>query len=170
MNNRRAETPGVVAPPPLVYAIPLAAGLVVQHYRPQPVLPSLLSRVVGIGLVVVGFVAFAAVAAFRRAGTSPNPWKPVSALVVSGPYRWTRNPMYLGLTLWYLGIAAWVNTVWPLLALPLTLLSMHYGVIRREEAYLERQFGEEYRRYKAAVSVALTGYDAPAHRLTRACC
>src|SRR5260221_12968055 len=151
MNNNRVETSGVVAPPPLLYAVPLAAGLVVQYYRPQPVLPSPLGRLVGIGLVVLGFTAFGAVTAFRRAGTSPNPWKPTSALVVSGPYRWTRNPMYVGLTLWYLGITAWVNTLWPLLALPLVLLSMHYGVIRREEAYLERQFGEEYRRYKATV-------------------
>ena len=151
MNTNRAETSGVVAPPPLLYAVPLAAGLVVQHYRPQPVLPSAAGRVLGIGFVGLGFIAFAAVAAFRRAGTSPNPWKPVSALVVSGPYRWTRNPMYVGLTLWYLGITAWVNALWPLLALPMALLTMHYGVIRREEAYLERQFGEEYRRYKATV-------------------
>src|ERR1041384_6442375 len=144
MNNGRGETPGVVAPPPLLYAVPLAAGLVAQHYRAQSVLPPPVGRVVGVGLVVLGFIAFAPVAAFRRAGTSPNPWKPVTALVVSGPYRWTRNPMYLGLTLWYLGITAWVNTLRPLLAL-------HFGVIRREEAYLERQFGGEYRRYKATV-------------------
>jgi protein-S-isoprenylcysteine O-methyltransferase Ste14 len=151
MNPNRAETPGVVAPPPLLYAVPLAAGLVAQHYRPQPVLPLLLGRVVGIGLVFLGFIAFVAIAAFRRAGTSPNLWKPATALVVSGPYRWTRNPMYVGLTLWYLGITAWVNSLWPLLALPLALLLMEYGVIRREETYLERQFGEEYRRYKATV-------------------
>src|ERR1043166_6867776 len=99
MTNDRSETPGVIAPPPLLYAVPLAAGLVAEHYRPQPVLPSPVDRVVGSGLVVLGFIAFVAIAAFRRAGTSPNPWKPASTLVVSGPYRWTRNPMYVGLTL-----------------------------------------------------------------------
>src|ERR1051326_7409086 len=151
MNHHRGETPGVVGPPPLLYAVPLAAGLGVQPYRPQPLLPSSLRRIICIGLVVLGFIGFAAVLAFRRSATSPNPWKPPTALVASGPYRWTRNPMYLGLTLWYLGFIAWVNTLWPLFALPFVLAAMHYGVIQREEAYLENRFGEEYRRYKATV-------------------
>jgi protein-S-isoprenylcysteine O-methyltransferase Ste14 len=151
MNSSRSDIPGVVAPPPLLYAIPLALGLLAQHLRPFPFLPQGLARVAGIGLVVLGFIGFAGILAFRRAKTSPNPWEPTAALVVSGPYRWTRNPMYLGFTLLYLGIAAWVNTLWPVLGLPVILVVMQRGVIFREEAYLEARFGEEYRRYKAEV-------------------
>lgn len=72
-------------------------------------------------------------------------------MVTNGPYRFTRNPMYLGFTLLYLGAAFWVNTAWPVILLPLVLAVMHYGVIVREEAYLERVFAEEYRTYRQRV-------------------
>jgi protein-S-isoprenylcysteine O-methyltransferase Ste14 len=92
-----------------------------------------------------------AIIAFRRAGTRPEPWKPVTAFVTSGPYRFTRNPMYVGFTLIYLGVAAMVNTAWPLWFLPAIFLTMHFGVVRREEAYLERRFGDDYRAYRDRV-------------------
>jgi protein-S-isoprenylcysteine O-methyltransferase Ste14 len=143
------DTAGVIAPPPLFYVIGLALGLIAQHFYPQPVLPSRVSRVVGLLLIVIALVNFVgAVLALHRAETSPKPWRPTTALVISGPYRWTRNPIYLAFTLVYLGITAWVNTVWPLVLLPLVLFVMHRGVILREEAYLEQKFGDEYRRYK----------------------
>jgi protein-S-isoprenylcysteine O-methyltransferase Ste14 len=123
----------------------------VQHFWPVSILPPDIGRVAGMLLVALGFVGFAGVLAFRRAGTSPNPWTPSSALVISGIYRWTRNPMYLGFTLLYLGISAWVDTLWPLLPLPIVLVVMRRGVVAREEAYLEARFGDEYRRYLAAV-------------------
>ncbi len=146
------DTARVVAPPPLFYVIGLALGLIAQHFYPQRVLPSRVSRVVGLLLIVIALVNFiGALLALHRAETSPKPWRPTTALVISGPYRWTRNPIYLGFTLVYLGITAWVNTVWPLVLLPLVLLVMHRGVILREEAYLEQKFGDEYRRYKSDV-------------------
>lgn len=100
---------------------------------------------IGIGALVLGMVLFPALQSFRRANTSPKPWKPTTALVTDGPYRLTRNPMYLGFTLLYLGISFWVNSAWPLFFLPLILVIMQRAVIAREEAYLETLFGDDYR-------------------------
>ena len=145
------EVPGILAPPPLLYAVPLALGIYLQHVRPQALLPAGAGRPLGIILVAFGFIGMAGVLAFRRAGTSPNPWRPTTSLVLTGPYRWTRNPMYVGMTLLYLGTTAWVNTVWPLIPLPFILLVMQRGVIAREEAYLDARFGDDYRSYKGKV-------------------
>jgi len=151
MPETSPDLPHVIAPPPLIYGVPLAAGLVLNHYRPWPALSAELARIAGPVFVTLGFIGLPALLAFLRAGTHPEPWRPATALVLTGPYRLTRNPMYLGLALLYLGISLWVNTVWPLLALPLVLLVIHFGVVRREEAYLERRFGEQYRAYRARV-------------------
>jgi protein-S-isoprenylcysteine O-methyltransferase Ste14 len=87
----------------------------------------------------------------RRAATPINPRKPVARLVTDGPFRFSRNPSYLALAAYYVGIAGLVNTRWPLLLLPAVLVVVQRGVIEREEQYLERRFGEEYRRYRACV-------------------
>ena len=89
--------------------------------------------------------------AFRRARTSPIPVKPTTAIVETGPYRFTRNPMYVGLTLLYLGLTLWVGSLWPLLLLPVALFALQRFVIAREERYLEAKFGDQYLRYKARV-------------------
>lgn len=151
MPNASPDPLRVVAPPPLIYATPLLAGLLLQYFRPFAIVPPPWARVLGPVLTVLGFIGLPAVLAFRRAGTHPSPWRPVTALVTTGPYRFTRNPMYLGFTLLYLGISVWVNTVWPLLPLPLILLTMQYGVVAREEGYMERRFGEDYRQYRTRV-------------------
>ncbi len=145
------RTAGVLAPPPLIYAGPLAVGLLLNRWHVVRLLPARLAAPVGIALLLLGLIAVPAVLAFRRMNTSPEPWKPTTAMVTTGPYRLTRNPMYLGFTLLYLGTTCWVNTVWPLILLPLVLVTMHYGVITREETYLERLFGEEYLTYKRRV-------------------
>lgn len=142
-----AATAGVVAPPPLLYAAPLAAGLLIQHWHPAQILAPSIATMVGMVCTALGFVGLPAILAFRRARTSPKPWVPSTALVTTGPYRFTRNPMYLGFTLLYAGAALWTNAFWPLLFLPIVLVVMHYGVIKREEAYMVRKFGDEYRRY-----------------------
>jgi len=151
MASESADHAHVLAPPPLIFALPLLAGLVLQHFRPQAVLPTAWAHLLGPLIVLLGFGALPAVLAFRRAGTHPQPWRPVTALVVTGPYRFTRNPMYLGATLFYIGTSLWVNSLWPLLLLPIVLWIMNRGVIAREEAYLERRFGDEYRSYRARV-------------------
>jgi protein-S-isoprenylcysteine O-methyltransferase Ste14 len=108
--------------------------------------------VVGSGLIAAAVVLFAAaVAQFRRAKTSPKPHKPTTAVVTSGPYRVTRNPIYVAFTMVQVGIALWTRNAWTLALLVPVLVVMHYGVIVREERYLERKFGEEYVRYRGRV-------------------
>jgi protein-S-isoprenylcysteine O-methyltransferase Ste14 len=88
---------------------------------------------------------------FRRAGTTPNPTQPTTALVVRGPYRFTRNPMYLSLAALYLGGALRLNSLWPLVLFPVVITLIEWRVIAREERYLEAKFGDAYRAYKAGV-------------------
>ncbi len=87
----------------------------------------------------------------RRAGTNVRPDQPTLALVFDGPFRFTRNPLYLAATGLYLGIALLVDALWPLLLLVPVLAVLRWGVVAREERYLEAKFGEPYRAYKARV-------------------
>lgn len=144
-------TAGVLAPPPLIFGVPLLAGLLLELRWPWPALPAAVAPAVGIGAVLLGLVLAPSLVAFRRVRTPPEPWKPTRALVTTGIYRLTRNPMYLGMTLLYVGLAAWRNTAWPFLALPGVLATIHVGVVRREERYLEARFGEAYRDYARRV-------------------
>ncbi|MCC6930428.1 MAG: isoprenylcysteine carboxylmethyltransferase family protein [Gemmatimonadaceae bacterium] len=134
-------------PPPLLYALPLLGGYVLHRWRPFPFLPGAVSLVAGVILVALGLVGIPALRAMRRSGTSPLPWHPVSALVTDGPYRLTRNPMYVGMTLLYLGGSALMNSAWPLAFLPVILFVMNALVIPREERHLAERFGEPYLDY-----------------------
>ena len=149
--NEPVDIPHVIAPPPILYAVPLAVGLVLNHFLPLATLPAPWPRRVGVLFGALGLIALPAIMAFRRAQTDPRPWKPSAALVLAGPYRFTRNPMYLGFTFIYIGVSLWLDALWPILFLPVVLVVMTRGVIAREEAYLERRFGEPYRAYRAKV-------------------
>ncbi|HEY7972606.1 MAG: isoprenylcysteine carboxylmethyltransferase family protein [Xanthobacteraceae bacterium] len=151
-----SDTPGVIAPPPVIYAAAVAAGLVLDSLFPVYVLATLLygaDRVI-IGIaVIIGGVALA-VSAFRTlraVGTNPEPWKPTLALVTTGVFRYLRNPMYVGMTLMVIGLAIALASDWMLVALIPAAMIVHYGVILREERYLERKFGEPYRLFQASV-------------------
>ena len=147
----KKDRPGVTAPPPVIYALGLSIGIRLQRWFPHAMLPSPWARPLALLFFALGLAGVAAVIAFRRAGTSPNPYRPSSQLVTTGIYRISRNPMYVGFTLWYLAAACWTNNLWLFVLLPIVLLVMLYGVILREEAYLERQFGDEYRAYRKRV-------------------
>lgn len=88
---------------------------------------------------------------FFRHRTTVNPYKGASALCTGGPFRFSRNPIYVGDWCFLIGAAVWLRTAWPLVFAPLIWASLRYAVIRHEEAHLEARFGEEYRRYKARV-------------------
>ena len=106
----------------------------------------------GASLVVAAIALFAfSVAKFQAAGTPVPARKPTTAIVRSGPYRFSRNPIYLAFSVLQLGIAIWVNSLWLLATLAGALVLMHFVVIPREEQYLERRFGAEYLDYKASV-------------------
>lgn len=142
---------GFHLPPPLIYAIPLAGTLLLHRWYPLVLLPHAVAIPVGAVLLACGLIGIPAILRFRRAGTSPLPWRQASALVTDGPYRYTRNPMYVGLTMLYLGATALANSAWPLVALPVVIALMHVLVIRGEEARLAAQFGDVYRDYCARV-------------------
>jgi protein-S-isoprenylcysteine O-methyltransferase Ste14 len=148
--QNNADNPGVIAPPPLIYAGALAAGLLVNRRYHIPFLPRLLARALGWPLVACGLaVGFLGAREMRRAGTNVDPSKPATAVVTGGPFRFTRNPLYLSMTLIYGGISALANALPAALLLPIVLHLMRRGVIEREERYLERKFGDEYVEYKA---------------------
>ncbi len=150
--KNNADNPGVIAPPPLIYAGALLLGLLANRLSPIPFLPRGLSRVLGWPLIVGGLVVgFLGVREMKRAGTNVDPYRPATAIVTGGPYRFTRNPLYLSMTLIYGGISALSNALLPVLLLPIVLRLMRRGVIEREERYLERKFGDEYIEYKEEV-------------------
>lgn len=145
------DIPHVIAPPPLIFLLPLLVALGVNRLSAWPVLSAPWRWVAaGVCLPLSGLLV-AAILAFRRARTRPEPWKPTTALVVDGPYRFTRNPMHLGFTLIYAGVALLANSGWPFVLLPAVLFVMQRYVIRREERYLEAKFGDTYRAYCAHV-------------------
>ncbi len=145
----RAEA---IAPPPVVYLVPLVAGLILHWVFPVRFLHDGFQLGIGLPLVGVGIIlAVWAVRTFRRVGTSVNIYKPTKVIAIEGPFRFSRNPMYLSLSLAYVGIAVSLNALWALLLLPIALFLTQYGVIIREEHYLERKFGEEYLQYKRRV-------------------
>ena len=146
------DNAGVVAPPPLIYLVPLLAGLILNRRIEAPFLPDGLRRIVGLPLLAGGLALGAWFSGtLRGAGTPVDPRKPVAALVTDGPYRYSRNPGYLSLAMVYAGAASLANSLPSILLLPVALGVIRRGVIEREERYLERLFGEEYLRYKARV-------------------
>jgi protein-S-isoprenylcysteine O-methyltransferase Ste14 len=146
------DNPGVVLRPPLLLLIAIATGVALELVLPLPVIPGSLERVLGIPVLVAGIALLTwAVVEFGRRGTNVPTNLPSLRIVRSGPYRFSRNPIYVGLTAIHLGIALWVNGGWLLVTLVAVLLVLRFGVIAREERYLEAKFGDEYRQYKAAV-------------------
>jgi len=149
------DNAGVRFPPPLVFLLPLGAGIWLHHLVPLLHVTGsagTLLRRTGVVLVVLALLLTTwAMRSFRRMRTSVVPVQPSSALVMLGPYRHTRNPMYLSMTLLYLGVTLWTLALWPLLFLPVILIIIQRAVIGREEAYLARRFGDDYLAYRARV-------------------
>ena len=148
---------GVRVPPPIIYFGFFIAALAVDVAFAGPSFASIgLSDNARIGLGVVLFLVGMAVGAtgisrFRSAGTEVRPWMPSTVLVTSGVYRFTRNPMYLGMALAYAGLSFLADSVIALVCLLPLLVIVTYAVIKREEHYLEVTFGEPYRAYKLQV-------------------
>lgn len=153
--NTQQDTPGIRFPPPLYYLIGLLSG-----YGMYWLLPVRLSKP-GYALIVYTLGAswiFLAVLligwalhTLRKAGTSPNPMRTTSALALDEPYTLSRNPIYLGMTMLCIGISLLSDMLWPLLSVPIAVVLIDRIVICKEESYLEKKFGEEYRQYKKRV-------------------
>ncbi len=146
------ETSGVPFPPPLVFGAMLALGLVLGRNAELDARSAAYARTAGtISLVVGAAVGAAAILDIKRAGSSVNVYKPTTALVTGGVFRFSRNPIYFGLTAAYLGIALRMRSIPGLALLPVALALTDRLVVDPEERYLERRFGDEYRAYRDAV-------------------
>ena len=146
----RAE---VIAFPPLLFGGTLAVGLLLRFLFPTPLLPPTTALLIGAALVLIGLSIL--LLAFRqmiRHKTTINPGGATTTIVSSGIYAYTRNPMYIALTLIYSGICVMANAYWGLLLLVPLLILVQKGIIEREETYLAHKFGDEYLGYKAKVS------------------
>jgi protein-S-isoprenylcysteine O-methyltransferase Ste14 len=148
-------TAGVIARPPVLFLVALLLGLALDHLLPVPVAgleADLLHWISAGSLILLGLaLAAAGIRDFTNAGTPVPTYKPTRALVTTGIHGWTRNPIYLGMFLLYGGIGLAARSPWTLiLTLPLAI-TIRYGVVAREEAYLERRFGDAYRQYRARV-------------------
>jgi protein-S-isoprenylcysteine O-methyltransferase Ste14 len=145
----------VAVKPPLLFLGALVLGALLSvtvPIGPRPGSANGLAVLVGLIFVVIGFaIAGLAVRTFTRAGADVVPGRPATALVAGGPYRFTRNPIYIGFTLIYFGIAILATSVWILVLLIPVLGILQRGVVMREEAYLDVKFGEAYRKYQARV-------------------
>ena len=138
--------------PPLVYGASIVTGLLLAFGWPLPFLPRLLAALLGSVLVVVAIVVFSySIREFQTAGTPVPGNKPTTVMVRTGPYHFSRNPIYLAFSLFQLGIASWVNSVWLIATLIAAVALRASVVIPREERYLERRFGADYVDYKRSV-------------------
>ena len=146
------DKPGVTAPPPLLYGGAFVLVLVLRWFWPMPIFGHAVALWPGLALIVlaVGIAAWG-IRTMQAAGTNVNPALPTTAIVASGPFRFSRNPLYLALTLLYLGLTLAFNTWWGIVVLVPVLIIMHRGVVLREERYLEQKFGETYRQYRSKV-------------------
>ncbi|HEX5211604.1 MAG TPA: isoprenylcysteine carboxylmethyltransferase family protein [Pseudolabrys sp.] len=150
------DTANVVAPPPLLALAAVVLGLLLDHVAPAYLLDVLLSWgtriLLGLELIVAGLaLAVAALRGFRSVGTNPEPWKPSTALFSTGVFAWLRNPMYVGGTAALIGLALLLASDWMVVTTVILALVLHFGVVLREERYLEAKFGDAYRQYKARV-------------------
>ncbi len=146
------DNPGVAVLPPVLYGGAFLL-VVVLHLLwplrialpPIAVPPGLMLLLSALGLILWGRTTM------HGAGTNISPLKPALTLVNSGPYRFSRNPLYVAMTLLFVGLTLLVNSWWGVLLLVPLILLLHFGVVRREERYLQRKFGDEYTEYRSQV-------------------
>jgi len=155
MSNPSAAGPDVRYPPPLLFLLGIVAGWLLDHAfalpiagpAARPVIEPVGWLLVALGTALAGW----GLVTFRNAGTPIRPDRPAAVLVTHGPFRRSRNPIYLGLSLVYLGVTVLVDSAWPLLFLPVVVAILHLMVIRLEERYLAATFGIAYDEYRRRV-------------------
>jgi protein-S-isoprenylcysteine O-methyltransferase Ste14 len=148
-----ADTANVIIRPPIAWALAVLVGLALNWLMPLPFMPATVpAGWLGAIVFVLAFALFVwAAVTLSRAGSNVPTNLPTTTIVDTGPYRFTRNPIYLAMVLGLIGLAIAFNSLWLLLTLVPFALVIHYGVVAREEAYLDREFGDVYRAYRARV-------------------
>jgi len=151
----RSNHARVFVPPPLLFVAPLLVGLWLNARSHWPIVAVRSPVLIALGVItiVAGLaIDVAAIRTFGKRGTTVLPaFRSTSVIVDSGPYRFSRNPMYVGLSLIYVGVSVALNTIWPLALLPVAVIAVDQYVIRREERYLSSRFGNEYEAYRRRV-------------------
>ena len=146
------DHPGVVIFPPIIIGLALLSEIGLHWLWPLPISVRSVALVLGTVLSILGVGS----AAWGRkvmvqAGTNVSPFKPSTAIVMNGPFRFSRNPLYVGITSLFIGLSLLIGTWWGFILIVPTTLILHYGVILREERYLEQKFGDGYLTYKNTV-------------------
>ena len=152
--SREESGAAVRFPPPLVPLIALGVALALEAaigpIFPEPTGPA--RWLIGAALLLAGFGSIASAGGlFRKTGQDPKPWKPSPQLIAEGIYRWTRNPMYLGMCLSQAGLGILLGTVWAVALVPVTGLVIYRIAIQHEETYLRNKFGADYETYLGRV-------------------
>lgn len=150
------DSPRVRIPPPVLPVITILTGYFLEKYVPLTDAFDLATPDrywIGAAIVVLSILILGVWPglAFRKAEENPIPWTPTEEIIVVGPFRYTRNPMYLMMVLWCIGFAIVFSSVWILAMTPVCAFALYLFAIKPEEAYLEQKFGESYRSYKAKV-------------------
>lgn len=146
------DAPNVIALPPVIMLIHLAAGVTAHWVKPIGIMPVWPARILGLVLLVIaGILALWARQTLLKAGTNILPSKPTLAITDAGPFAHMRNPMYLALCLLLAGVSLLLNGLLALLAVVPLIIVLHFGVILREEVYLTAKFGEPYLAYQRRV-------------------
>ncbi len=151
--SEAADSSNAIIHPPIAWALAFGAGLVLDSLYPLRFIPtSVPAALVGGAVFAAGFaLAIWAIVTIRKAGSQVETNKPTTAIAAGGPYRFTRNPIYIGMFLGQTGLAIGFDSLWVLAMLVPFYLVIRYGVVAREEAYLERKFGAVYLDYKSRV-------------------
>jgi protein-S-isoprenylcysteine O-methyltransferase Ste14 len=147
-----SDNAGVLAPAPVFFIVAIVVGFVLERFVPTSLLAFPYALAVGLFLIIVS-VAFvlAAVVPLSRARTTFDARKPTTSIVTTGAFKFSRNPTYVSLALLQLGLAFVFQSVWLIVTGVVAVAFTHWGVVLREERYLEGKFGEEYRRYAMRV-------------------
>jgi protein-S-isoprenylcysteine O-methyltransferase Ste14 len=150
--DTRNDTPGLIMPPPLFLLIAIGLALLLEWLLGFALLPA--PSIAGwwswIGFLILGIGGLFAINGareFKKVGTNVNPFQPALKLVTTGVYSYTRNPMYLGMVLFMLGLSIMLSLEWGILLTPILWLAFDQLVVAREEAYLSAKFGEPYREF-----------------------
>lgn len=149
MSDTKSDSSGAIAPPPVIALVMVAVGVVLGVFWPVEIIPAPWQYVAG-GPIIAGAVllVMSAFRLFQRAKTPVPTYRTPTALLTSGVYRFTRNPIYLSMVLLMIGLAVTLDNVWLLALAAIFQQIMRWGVIAREEPFLEAKFGDDYRAFK----------------------
>ncbi len=152
--HRRKDRPAIIAPPPLLTVVCFAAGFIAAHFKPIPIFHGApwVRITLSVALVLlVAFIIFSGRQELVKHHEHPNPYRPTETIVDSGIYRFTRNPLYIGMLLFVLAVGIGANEAWLFVSLVALFLLLHFGVVKAEEKYLSEKFGSRYEQYRSSV-------------------